>query len=206
MKKSIALVAFLGSALFSGVAFGQTTTKSQMSVDLTVNLYPMISIEIDGSGVIDNTGEHTTTDGNGNTTTENVTGPVDSKSKVVIDYKTANDYLNGKGTMKNEHLKLFSTGIYEVAVRANDLTTEGGSKIMKADKFIIEAFDVASGKPVGTVTLANTDKKLISGQAGKEQLYNINYQGAGNNDFIDNIIDSKLTTYTTNVIYSISVK
>lgn len=205
MKKSIALVAFLGSALFSGVAFGQTTTKSQMSVDLTVNLYPMISIEIDGSGVIDNTGEHTTTDVNGKTTTENVTGPVKSGSKVVIDYKTANDYLNGKGTMKTEHLKLFSTGTYVVAVRADNLTTEGG-KTIEANNFEIEAFNAKSGETVRTVTLANTDQTLIQGQAGKEQLYNINYQGVGGNVFLDKIIDSKLTTYTTNVIYSISVQ
>ena len=177
-----------------------------MSVDLTVNLHPMISIQIDGSNIVDNTGEILTSDGKqieGGKVTEGT--PVDSKSEVVIDYKTANDYLNGKGTMKKNHLKLFSTGFYEVAVKANDLVTDAGIK-MGANNFKIEAFDAVSGSPVGTVTLASTDGKLISGVAGKEQLYNINYQGAGVNTFIENIIDNKLTTYTTNVIYSISVK
>ena len=170
MKKSIALVAFLGSALFSGVAFGQTKAASQMSVDLTVNLHPMISIQIDGSNIVDNTGEILTSDGKqfeGGKVTEGT--PVDSKSEVVIDYKTANDYLNGKGTMKKNHLKLFSTGIYEVAVKADDLVTDAG-KTMGANNFKIEAFDAVSGSPKGTVTLANIDGILISGVAGKEQI------------------------------------
>ena len=57
-----------------------------MSVDLTVNLHPMISIQIDGSNIVDNTGEILTSDGKqfeGGKVTEGI--PVDSKSDVVIE-------------------------------------------------------------------------------------------------------------------------
>ena len=191
MKKSIALVAFLGSVLFSGVAFGQTTASS---VKLNVNLYPMIAIQV-GSG------EGAKLVQSGDTTGEGALTPVASGQEVTLEYKTAEHYANGVSKDMPNHLTVFSTGAYKVSAKAQDL-----SDVVTASTISLLVTENGAASTAGVAkAISNNGVEIISGEAGKSKVYDVKYIGAGNNIYLKGIEGNAKTSKTTNVIYTVTV-
>ena len=199
MKKSIALAAFLGTALFSGHAFGQ---ESQ-TVKLNVELHPMLSIQMGGAKVFPGTGTGTGEGGTGEGGTG--TGGV-TLGDVTIQYTTAEHYLKGNSVRVNNQFTVYSTEDYIVEAKALDLMNN--SDLLEAKDIELIAYKSGSNESVGTTerSLSAGGTELLTGLAGTIQTYDVEYKGAGNNAFLNKIKEKTVTTYSTDVVYTITAQ
>lgn len=136
-----------------------------------------------------------------------------SQSEVTIDYKNAEDYLQGVVSVQQGHLTVFSTSGYEVAVSSDaPLKVNNGNSAGSAQAGLMVGAllpQSANGAiQVNNVFLQGFKQSIISSQRSDLGLnFDIEYQGLGNNGFL-NLIDPNqaITNRKTQVVYTIEVK
>lgn len=133
---------------------------------------------------------------------------------VVINYETADDYLNGKGSTDVTTVTVVSAGGFVVRVEAEDLKG-GGAKDIAASSIKVTAVggansDNSTFDATGTLAKVGTGTKtpLISAtKGGVNKVYTVSYKGADANMYMENFNDAgagATQKYTTTVTYTIS--
>ena len=140
------------------------------------------------------------------------------KNGVVIDYLTADDYANGKGSDQRTTLEITSAGNYAVSVKAADLTGPGDDIKANTIKIATELTsadheDGSISKDIETtnLTLDNSGVELINSDTGGTGIvYKVSYKGKGANEYYKNYNSangaSEIQSYTTDVMYEITAK
>ena len=134
---------------------------------------------------------------------------------VVINYTTADDYLNGKDSgEQGTTLTVVSAGGFVVRVEADDLTG-GGNTPIEASSIKVTAAEVSnegntSYDSEGTLAKVGAGAKipLISAtQGGVDKVYKVTYEGADANKYMENFNNAgegATQSYTTTVTYTIA--
>lgn len=139
---------------------------------------------------------------------------VNSGQKVVnLDYNTTSDYANGVSSDQADHLTIYSTGGFEIKAKSSSaaLTNDGGKNIEVSD-IKITASKGATNKLIGVDYLSSAlsaDGTTIvkSDMGGVNQTFNIKYQSAGADKYINHYKHKEDPTYfTTTVTYTIYAK
>ena len=168
---------------------GVLTAQAQVSDNATVNvkLYPIQTIAIN----------------------------LDSKV-VNLDYKTTIDYQDGVNVDKKDHLKIFSTGGFEINVSAaGDLTSSYATKNISAADIkitasagIVNPLTSTTSNTYKSINLSNTNQLLVdNATGGVNKTVSVNYAAAGADAYVDKFINGENpTVYTTTVIYTIKPK
>lgn len=133
-----------------------------------------------------------------------------SQKQVDLEYISKDDYQNGVVSDQNDHITVYSTGGFDINVESAGEHLIGVSKnISVKDVKIIaskgsknELEDVAYG---ANVVLSTATTGLVrSGTGGVGQTFNVRYESAGDDMYINHYDDgSEPTTFTTTVTYSI---
>lgn len=187
---SVSLVNAQGADPDAGTGTG-TGTVQEGDVKLTLNLHPFQSISIGG------------TDGSGSGSTG---------ENVVLNYVSAEDYKNGVSTTMNDHISVVAAGQYAVYAEAKEANFTGHAGDVATSTIKLSAEQgTTKGSTAATftdVSLSQTAAKLISSTTGTGtgNTFNVTYTGAGNNAYVDKLVDNKLTTYETTVTYTIAVE
>lgn len=127
---------------------------------------------------------------------------------VVIDYTSADDYLNGKQSDQVTTLSVVSAGGFAIRVEAKDLTN--GTSTMSANKIKVSAQALDNGAEAtfdanGTLVESQAKKALItSAKGGVSKKYTVKYKGDGGNEYIENYNAGGNQSYTTTVTYTIA--
>lgn len=136
------------------------------------------------------------------------------QSEVNISYENAADYLQGVVSLQQGHLTVFSTSGYEVSVysdsppfQAGEVGAQGQSPI----GFQIAALlpeTATGGISVSNINLQHYKQNIISSrQADLGMSFDIEYQGLGNNAYLEQINNALETTVLrTKLVYTIEVK
>ena len=145
---------------------------------------------------------------------------IEVNGKVVIDYTTADEYEQGKGSDDKTKLKITSAGRYSVKVSAADLQGPAGAKVIAASTIGIAANLTSTGHDNGSLSediettslkMSNDGVVLInSATGGSGILYDVSYKGMGTNEYYKNYNSatdaSGIQAYTTQVIYEITAQ
>lgn len=137
---------------------------------------------------------------------------VNTQQDVDLVYNTINNYEEGVFKTIKDHLKIFSTGGFEVKVKSDgDLSNGDGSNIKSSDIKILaengtnnEVENSVEG-PVelgGPVTLINSDS------GGRDLMYDITYnnESGGEDKYINLYKNGGANTYSTQITYTIAAK
>ena len=144
----------------------------------------------------------------------NAVQSINVSGNVVINYDTADDYLNGKGSTDVTTVTVVSAGGFVVRVEAEDLKG-GGAKDIAASSIKVTAVGGANSAnstfdTTGTLAKVGTGTKtpLISAtKGGVNKVYSVSYKGADTNKYMENFNDAgagATQSYTTTVTYTIS--
>lgn len=139
---------------------------------------------------------------------------VNGENRVDMIYKNQADYSNGVSVMKENHLKINSTGGFIVKVKADqdDLISDN------SEASSIQASDITLMASKGTsnnleelitqeVALSQNNVDLFSSnRGGVNKYFNIQYNGANGNKWHNKITGGKETNYAIQIIYSIEPK
>lgn len=141
-----------------------------------------------------------------------------NNSVVNLNYSTKDHYKNGVTEKRDNHLTVYSTGGFEVRVKADtDAMTHGvatdGQK-METSKITVKASEgstnvLGGSSYAGDVPLGANDKTLFSNRTGGvDKNFAVTYQGAGGDAFVNNYNNrgEGASVYTTTVTYSIVAK
>jgi len=141
-----------------------------------------------------------------------------NNSVVNLNYSTKDHYKNGVTEKRDNHLTVYSTGGFEVRVKAEtDAMNLGGAATngqMETSKISVKASEgstnVLGGSAyAGDVPLGANDKTLFSNKTGGvDKNFAVTYQGAGGDAFVNNYNNKGVgaSVYTTTVTYSIVAK
>ena len=146
-----------------------------------------------------------------------------TQSIVNLEYITKDDYNDGVGVTQANHLKIFSTGAFEIKVKANDnfISSVGSNTETINASTVTVTPSAGSGdgsKPItGTPNYTpqnlgvGEDKEIVSNSTGgRDFTINVNYKGAGADAYLDKFNKSRnsseLNVFTTQVTYTILAK
>lgn len=195
MKKIILFAA----VLFASVSLVRAETPPAANpgtiqtgdVKLTLNLYPFQSISIGGS---------------------DASGSGSTGENVVLNYVSAEDYKTGVSTTMNDHITVVAAGQYAVYAEAKEVVF-GGQPIDGAISTI--KVSAVQGSTKGSTVSSFSDVQLSQTKAvlfssdtgtGTGNTFNVTYTGAGENAYVDRLVDNKLTSYETTVTYTIATQ
>ena len=189
MKKLILFAAIL----FAGVSMVKAETPGTITegeLNLTLKLQPFQSIVIGGTDA-----------SGGNSTGENV----------LLNYVTATDYEKGVSTTMNDHISVVAAGRYAVWVKSSEDKFAGEGDVQTSTIKVSATRGQGAGVPLekfNTVDLSTTPGLLFSSSVGSGtgKTYNVTYEGAGGNAYVDKLVDNSETTYETTVLYTIAVE
>lgn len=135
---------------------------------------------------------------------------VNNSQKIVnLDYVTKDDYANGVSSLNADHLSIYSTGGFQVKVKAANSALQNGNKNIQANTIQIKASagtDAVNGAQYtqGATLSANETILVSSTSGGVDKKINIEYKGAGANTYLDNYIAGQdPTVYSTELTYTI---
>lgn len=132
-----------------------------------------------------------------------------SQETVTLDYRTKADYENGVTSKQADHLSVFSTGGFEIKVKANDLTNNGRS-ISVQDVFIqpYDGSNALSGVTCHPANLNSSETLIISSDKGwVDKTFSIDYSAKGDFKYLDLYRYSDMANvFSTTVIYLINPK
>lgn len=132
------------------------------------------------------------------------------QTTVDLNYTTKNDYANGVSVDQANHLTIYSTGGFEVKVKAagNDLTGKVNS--IKASDVTLTASNgtqaLSDNATFGSAQLSTTDKVIVSStKGGVDRTINVNYAAKGdNNEYLDYYQNNENpTVFSTTLTYTI---
>jgi hypothetical protein len=131
---------------------------------------------------------------------------------VNLNYSTTEHYKNGVTEERPNHLTVYSTGAFQVKVKASNLETTGAEKkTMDASGITVTAANgslnpLANLTSSGAVALPTTEAATIftSTQGGVDRNVNVTYKGAGGDAYINKYFKTGSdNVYKTTVTYSI---
>lgn len=139
---------------------------------------------------------------------------VNTQQEVNLVYKTIDNYKEGVLKTIENHLKIFSTGGFEVKVKSGgDLISNGdGSNIESSDiKILAENGNnnKVENTVEGPVELGGAETLLInSDSGGRDLMYNITYnnESGGEDKYINLYKNGGANTYSTQITYTIAAK
>ena len=127
--------------------------------------------------------------------------------EVVINYTTADDYANGKGSTDLTTLTVVSAGGYSIKAEAADLkdATNTTSPVIAASSIEVTATNVGTATGAGSGTLGQgVSSALITSTTGGVGLqYTVSYKGTGGNTYMANY-NGGGRQYKTTVLYTIA--
>ncbi|SFT71450.1 hypothetical protein SAMN05421857_2655 [Chryseobacterium formosense] len=133
----------------------------------------------------------------------------DEQKTVNLEYTTANDYLNGVGKTNQDHLTIYSTGGFQVKVKANNANMQLSGKTMAVNTVKLTASAGSQALINATyqqdMELTGGETTLVSsGNGAVNKNVTVKYQGAGANTYIDNYVPNQNpSTYTADLTYTI---
>ncbi|EEI91153.1 hypothetical protein HMPREF0765_3179 [Sphingobacterium spiritivorum ATCC 33300] len=132
-----------------------------------------------------------------------------SNDVVNLEYKTVEDYKNGVSKTVNNQLYVTSIGGgYKIKAKSsvnNPVATTAAEKNIDGSTVTVKI----EGK--GT-TYTNNIRDLVAGKdayqstATSGESLNVTYAAAGNNAYVDKVLNKQKTTYTVNVVYEITAE
>ena len=127
---------------------------------------------------------------------------------VAIDYTTADDYANGKGSTDFTTLTVVSAGGYAITAQAEDLkdATNTSSPVIKSNTIAVTATGLSGATGAGAGTLEQSASKaalITSKQGGVGLQYTVSYKGTGSNEYMKNY-NGGGRQYKTTVLYTIA--
>ena len=131
---------------------------------------------------------------------------------VNLSYSTTDHYKNGVTEARPNHLTVYSTGAFQVKVKASDLETTGDNpKTIAASGITVTATNgdanpLANLTSSGAVALPTTEPATIftSTQGGVDRNVNVTYKGAGGDAYVNKYFKTGSdNVYKTIVTYSI---
>lgn len=136
------------------------------------------------------------------------------QSEVNISYENAEDYIQGVTSLQQGHLTVFSTSGYEVSVYSDTPALqagEGGGQVQSPIGFQVAALlpeTATGGISVSNINLQHYKQNIISSmQAYLGMSFDIEYQGLGNNAYLEQVNNAAGTTaLKTKLVYTIEVK
>lgn len=182
----IAAIAFtFGAAnVFADGGEGGTTPKKSDNdkVNLAVHIYPIQTLVINGS------------------------------KDVVLEYRTKDDFKSGVSKDVEDHIKIYSTGGFEIKAKTNNPNLVGtgeNSKFIESSDIKLLATNGSSSLDVGNMVAAElkgtTEVSLLtSSVGGVDKTFNVKYSAAGGDKYINHYVNRESPTkYTTEVTYTI---
>ena len=136
---------------------------------------------------------------------------VNTSQKVVnLDYATKDDYANGVKSTNPDHLNIYSTGGFEVKVKAGNASMQNGGKSISTNTIQLTAtagsvaVDGAQYSQNVQLTSGSESTLVTSTNGGVNKKISIEYKGAGGDTYINNYIAGQdPTLYTTELTYTI---
>lgn len=181
----VAAVILISSVLSVSGVFAQNESSRTATVNLKITLNPIQTITVNPD-----------------------------QNNVDLVYKSKNDYNDGVDKPMDKHLKVFSTGGFEVKVKSGEFLSNGITELnIPASHITVQA--TASGNTNGgsagaVVTLGTTEKSLITSEKGGRDLeYNVTYTNKTDADaYINHYLNGGVekNTFTTTVTYTIAAK
>lgn len=141
-----------------------------------------------------------------------------NQQEVNLNYVEIADYANGVTSLQENHLKIYSTGAFNVKVKSlHDQIARVGTDptaTIESSGIFVTATQGASGILTGaelgyeSVGLTTTDQLLISSNLGTINTdFNITYKGQGGDAYVNKYFNNEIpTVYTTTVIYTIAAQ
>lgn len=138
-----------------------------------------------------------------------------AQNQVDLNYQSTGDYLNGVSSTQEDHLKIYSTGGFQVKVKSASDNLESSSNAvtstLAANTIQISASNGSEGitgaEFFSTELQDNVNEGLIikSTVGGVDKTFNVQYQGAGGDQYV-NLYNSaeNPTVYSTVVTYTIT--
>jgi len=138
-----------------------------------------------------------------------------AQNQVDLNYQSTGDYLNGVSSTQEDHLSIYSTGGFQVKVKSASNNLESSSNAvtstLAANTIQISASNGSEGitgaEFFNTELQDNVNEGLIikSTVGGVDKTFNIEYQGAGGDQYV-NLYNSaeNPTVYSTVVTYTIT--
>lgn len=132
-----------------------------------------------------------------------------AQNTVNLEYVTKDDYANGVASVNADHLTVYSTGGFQVKVKAADATMTNGTKSILVNTIKLTPSAGSAKQDAATYVpafnLSNVDTTLMSSTTGGvNKKINIEYKGAGADAYINNYIAGQNpTVYTTTLTYTI---
>lgn len=131
-------------------------------------------------------------------------------------YVSTDNYGEGIMVTKDDHLSVFSTGAFEVSIKANNdnLTSSSGLSTIPVSDIKVTALagsKANGGEEYTEVGLSTSEGLLISAtKGGRDLTYNVTYDNSagGNSEYIDKYFktDGNESLYTADVTYTIAAK
>jgi hypothetical protein len=137
---------------------------------------------------------------------------VNNQQEVNLAYETIDNYEEGVSTTIEDHLKIFSTGGFEVKVKSEgDLSNRDGSNIESSDiKILAEngTDNTVENTVAGPVVLGGPETLINSYSGGRDLMYNITYnnKSGGEDKYINLYKYGGANTYSTQITYTIAAK
>jgi len=135
---------------------------------------------------------------------------VNNSQKIVnLDYVTKDDYANGVSSLNPDHLSIYSTGGFQVKVKAANSALQNGNKSIQANTIRIKASAGTDGingaQYAQNAALSGNEINLVTSTlGGVDKKINIEYKGAGANAYLNKYIAGQdPTVYTTELTYTI---
>lgn len=134
-----------------------------------------------------------------------------SQANVDLEYVTTADYASGVTSSQQDHLTVYSTGGFQVKVKAAEATMQTGNKTIQVSTIGVKASPGSQGQEVTNaqyaqnVQLSNQEAILMSSSNGAvNKKISVEYKGAGANAYVDNYIPGQNpTVYSTTLTYTI---
>ena len=143
---------------------------------------------------------------------------VNAQQKIVnLDYSTTDHYANGVSSTQDNHLKVFSTGGFEVKVKSSGSeltkTAQGGNGNIDASTVKLTALAgtqeaLANATYSQPLALSATEGTLVTSTKGAvNKNIGVKYEAAGANAYIDKYVAGTTpTVFTTELTYTIVAK
>ncbi|MCX8534086.1 hypothetical protein [Chryseobacterium luquanense] len=135
---------------------------------------------------------------------------IKEEQKVVnLEYATTGDYQNGVSKTNDDHLTIYSTGGFQVKVKATDanMTLNGKNMAVTTIKLSSSAGSQALTNATyqQDLSLSSSEATLVSSSNGAvNKSVNVKYQGAGANAYIDNYVPNQNPSiYKATLVYTI---
>ncbi|MFY1045825.1 hypothetical protein [Chryseobacterium sp. GP-SGM7] len=133
----------------------------------------------------------------------------EEQKTVNLEYATTADYQNGVSKTNDDHLTIYSTGGFQVKVKATEANMQLNGKTMAVST--VKLSSSAGSQALSNATyqqdlaLSATETTLVSSSSGAvNKSVSVKYTGSGANAYIDNYVPNQNpSTYKATLVYTI---